>query len=117
MLLRTGILISGIPLAYAWQQRPGGLSRFSPLQQMGRTSLFIYWIHIELIYGLMVRPLHKSLTLGQAWLGVVVFCLLMLLLSLLKDRFADRLSAFGFRLWALSGLSAFGWNRLKTWNP
>ncbi len=43
--------------------------RFSPLQQLGRTSLFIYWIHIELIYGLMVRPLHKSLTLrpGMDW--------------------------------------------------
>ena len=59
---------------------------FSPLQQMGRTSLFIYWIHIELIYGLVVRPLHKSMTLGQAWLGILIFALFMLLLSLLKDR-------------------------------
>jgi uncharacterized membrane protein len=55
---------------------------------MGRTSLFIYWIHIELIYGLMVRPLHKSLTLGEAWIGVVVFSLLMLLASLVKQRVA-----------------------------
>jgi hypothetical protein len=116
-LLRTGIMAVGIPIAYAWQQRPRGHSRFSPLQQMGRTSLFIYWIHIELIYGLMVRPLHKSLTLAEAWIGVVIFSVLMLLLSLLKDRLADRLSAFGSRLWALSGLSVFGSGRLKTWNP
>ena len=84
-LLRTGILVATVSAAYAWHLRPGA-DRWSPLQQMGRTSLFIYWIHIELIYGLVVRPLHKSLTFGQAWLGVLVFALLMLLVSLVKDR-------------------------------
>ena len=85
-LLRTGILIAAIGGAYAWQQRRWRTFAFSPLEQMGRTSLFIYWIHIELIYGLMVRPLHKSMTIGEAWLGVLIVGLLMLLLSLLKDR-------------------------------
>lgn len=85
-LLRTGLLMASIGLAYAWQQGPGRMLPFSPLQQMGRTSLFIYWVHIELIYGLIVHPLHKSLTLGQAWRGVLIFSLLMLVLSILKDR-------------------------------
>lgn len=85
-LMRAGILTAAIGVAYVWYQRPHADTRFSPLQQMGRTSLFIYWIHIELIYGLVVRPLHKSLTLGQAWLGILIFALLMLLASLLKDR-------------------------------
>ena len=85
-LMRTGVLIAAIAGAYAWQQRRNLMFTFSPLQQMGRTSLFIYWIHIELIYGLVVRPLHKSMTLGQAWLGILIFALFMLLLSLLKDR-------------------------------
>jgi len=85
-LLRTGLLILIVAAAYLWHRRPRGESSFSPLQQLGRTSLFIYWIHIELIYGLMVRPLHKSLTLGQAWIGVAVFAVLMLLVSLLKER-------------------------------
>ena len=84
--LRTGVLVASVGIAYAWQQRPRRMFAFSPLEQMGRTSLFIYWIHIELIYGLMVRPLHKSMTLGQAWLGILIFGLVMLLLSLLKDR-------------------------------
>ena len=84
--LRTGVLTAAIGAAYLWHQRPGGTSRWSPVQQMGRTSLFIYWIHIELIYGLVVRPLHKSLTLGQAWLGILIFGVLMLVASLVKDR-------------------------------
>jgi uncharacterized membrane protein len=85
-LIRTGILIATVGAAYAWSQRQKAVMVWSPLEQMGRTSLFIYWIHIELIYGLMVRPLHKSLTLGEAWIGVVVFSLLMLLASLAKQR-------------------------------
>lgn len=85
-LLRTGVLVGIVAAAYLWHRRPRGETAFSPLQQMGKTSLFIYWIHIELIYGLMVRPLHKSLTFGQAWLGVLVFAVLMLLVSLGKQR-------------------------------
>jgi hypothetical protein len=56
---------------------------------MGRTSLFIYWIHVELIYGLVVRPLHKSLPLPQAWLGVLIFAAVMLIASILKERLAE----------------------------
>ena len=87
-LLRTGLLIVTVAVAYVWHLRPRAERTFSPLQQLGRTSLFIYWIHIELIYGLIVKPLHKSLTLGQAWIGVLVFTLLMLMASLLKERVA-----------------------------
>jgi uncharacterized membrane protein len=97
-LLRLGVLTAAIAGSYLWHQRAGAESTFSPLQQMGRTSLFIYWIHIELIYGLVVRPLHKSLSLGQAWIGVLIFGLLMLILSLLKDRVMNWLLALGFRL-------------------
>ena len=82
-LIRSGVLVVAVPAAFVW-----GLRRrhWSPLEQLGRTSLFIYWIHIELIYGLVVLPLHKSLTFPQAWLGVLVFSLLMLLCSLAKER-------------------------------
>lgn len=94
-LIRTGVLVALIGVAYAWQQRPGGVAAWSPLRQLGRTSLFVYWIHIELVYGLVVRPLHKSLTLGQAWLGVLIVGLLMLIASIAKERIAQ---SFGPRL-------------------
>jgi hypothetical protein len=87
-LLRTGLLALTVGAAYLWYRRPRGGTAFSPLEQMGRTSLFIYWIHIELIYGLMVRPLHKALTLGQAGFGILIVALLMLILSLIKERVA-----------------------------
>ena len=91
-LIRTGILITAVGLAYAWSLRPRSIGSWSPLEQIGRTSLFIYWIHIELIYGLMVRPLHKSMTLGEAWIGVIAFSLLMIIASLVKERVATHLA-------------------------
>lgn len=84
--LRTGILIALIALAYGWQNRSGGETTWSPLLQLGRTSLFIYWIHVEMVYGLISLPLHKALSLPAAWAAVVVFSLFMLACSLLKDR-------------------------------
>ena len=85
-LFRSGVLIALIGVAYAWMRRPGGETKWSPVQQLGRSSLFVYWIHVELVYGLMVRPLHKSFSLPGAWFAVLWFSALMLVCSLAKDR-------------------------------
>ena len=84
-LIRTGILIAVVGVAYALRSRADAI-RFDPLEQLGRTSLFIYWIHVEMIYGLAARPLHKSLSFGQALWAWALFCVFMLICSLLKDR-------------------------------
>jgi len=84
--LRAGLMTAGIAAAYAWESRPGGAERWSPLRQLGRTSLFIYWIHVEMIYGLISRPLHRSLTLAHASLAFAAFALFMLACSIAKDR-------------------------------
>ena len=47
--------------------------RWSPLRQLGRTSLFIYWIHVEMVYGLISLPLHHALTLRQTWFALALF--------------------------------------------
>lgn len=86
LFLRAGLLTAGIGAAYAWESRPGGLETWSPVRQLGRTSLFIYWIHVELVYGLISLPLHKALTLPQALGAFVVFTGFMLACSLAKDR-------------------------------
>jgi uncharacterized membrane protein len=88
--LRLGILTAAIAVAYLWSLRPGGATKWSPVQQLGRTSLFIYWIHVELIYGLISLRWHKQLSWEQSWLALVIFALFMLLCSLLKDRVVER---------------------------
>lgn len=88
--LRVGILVAFVGMAYAWQQLAGRDGKWSPLQQLGRTSLFIYWIHVEMIYGLMTRPIHKTFSLPAAWFAVVAFTLFMIVCSLVKERVASR---------------------------
>ena len=82
--LRLGIMTAVIGLAHAWELRPGAPG-WSPLQQLGRTSLFIYWIHVEMVYGGISRPLRQRLSMTQSWVALGLFCLFMLLCSVLKD--------------------------------
>jgi uncharacterized membrane protein len=88
--LRLGLMMAALALAYAWEQRPWRGQRWSPLQLLGRTSLFVYWIHVEMVYGLVSTPLHRRLPLGTAWVGLGLFCLFMLLCALLKEHAASR---------------------------
>jgi uncharacterized membrane protein len=83
--LRVGLLVSSLAAAYAWMRRPTA-HHFSPLLQVGRTSLFIYWIHVELVYGFISTPLHKNLTLPQACVAFLLFAGLMLWVSRWKTR-------------------------------
>jgi uncharacterized membrane protein len=86
-LLRAGIIAAVIGIAYAWDVRPWR-QRWSPLQQLGRTSLFIYWIHVEMVYGLISLPIHKGMSHQTAWMALGIFVLFMLACSVAKDRFA-----------------------------
>ena len=83
-MLRVGVIVTLIALAYAWVARAG--AGFSPMQQFGRTSLFIYWIHVELVYGIFTYPLQRALPLPLAILAFLVFSGLMLWVSRVKTR-------------------------------
>ncbi len=85
-LLRTGIMTTAIGLAYAWTRRPSAGVRWSPLIVMGRSSLFIYWIHVEMVYGVFSTPLHGALSIRAAWGGLFAFCLFMLACAVVKER-------------------------------
>ena len=61
--IRLGILVAALGAAWLWEQRPTR-HRWSPLQLLGRSSLFVYWIHVELVYGLISLPLHGAFSLA-----------------------------------------------------
>jgi uncharacterized membrane protein len=94
--LRLGLMVIAVALAYAWELRPTAGRRWSPLQVLGRSSFFIYWIHVEMVYGIVSVPLHSALTLTQAWGALVVFWGLMLLLAVAKERTVRWWKAGGF---------------------
>ena len=86
LFLRLGILVLSLPVAYAWNALWAGRS---VLQEFGRASLFVYWIHVELAYGVLSGPLHKSLTLGQAFMAYMVFTIALYGAAKLKDQVLD----------------------------
>jgi uncharacterized membrane protein len=86
--LRAGIILLVVAVAYAWTRRPGGEGKWSPIAQLGSTSLFIYWIHLEMVYGKMSAPLHKALPFNRAVFALAVFSLFMLACSIAKTRAA-----------------------------
>jgi uncharacterized membrane protein len=63
--------------------------RFSMMRQLGRTSLLVYWIHVDLCYGLVSRALHAHLDMKHATIGFVVMTGAMLLVSLAKTKYWD----------------------------
>jgi len=82
--VRLGVLMSAIPIAYAWNAWFRG---WSPLRDFGVASLFVYWIHVEMVYGVVSIWLQKAMTFEQAVLSYVAFCLFLFGLVKLKDRF------------------------------
>ncbi len=84
--VRLGILVLAMPLAYFWNVWPG----WSPVRDLGRSSLFIYWIHVELVYGVVSRGLHRALPFNTAIVAFVLFTLLMFLMVKAKDRLLAR---------------------------
>jgi hypothetical protein len=91
LFMRLAIVAMMVAICYGWSRMPGG--GWSPLAQLGRTSLFIYWIHVEMVYGLVSLPLHRALSLPAALAAYVAFCGFMLACSLLKDAAVERYRA------------------------
>jgi uncharacterized membrane protein len=80
--VRLGVLITAIPVAYGWNVLFRG---WSPLRDFGVASLFVYWIHVEMVYGVASIWLHKALTFDQAVVSYAAFTLFLLGLVKLKD--------------------------------
>ena len=80
LMLVLGTLPVLAPLA---RRLPGA---FGWLERFGRGSLFIYWIHVELVYGYATWPLRHRLVLWQTAVAYVLFCAVMYGALILRDR-------------------------------
>jgi uncharacterized membrane protein len=84
VLMRVGFLLLLVLAAYAWCRWGLGQKGFSPLIQLGNTSLLVYWVHIELVYGKFAILPHRSQGSVGATIGLIVIFLMMLALSVLR---------------------------------
>jgi uncharacterized membrane protein len=84
--LRLGILLMAVSSAFALSRVWSGLW----LQEFGRASLFVYWVHVELVYGVLSAPIHRRLPFGLALAAFATFALAMLGLVRLKTTVVKR---------------------------
>jgi len=85
-LIRVGLLLAILTATYAWCRWGAGQWGFSPLIQLGQTSLLVYWVHIEFVYGrLSIVPKHAA-GIRTASVGLLAIFLAMLALSILRTR-------------------------------
>ncbi len=78
--VRLGLVIALVPLAYALSIR----RKWERMREFGRASLFVYWIHVEIVYGVLTTPLHDRLPLEWSYPAFVAFTLLMFALVRLR---------------------------------
>ena len=89
-LLRCGVLLVILFLVYTWCRWGFAQKGFSPIIQLGNTSLLVYWVHIEFVYGRFSILPKKQCGALQATAGLLTIFLAMLGLSLLRTRLKKR---------------------------
>ena len=89
-LMRVGLLLMIMATAYVWCRWGAGQLGFSPLIQLGQTSLLVYWVHIEFVYGRVSILPKKLVDIRTASFGLLAIFVAMVLLSMLRTRLKGR---------------------------
>ncbi len=94
VFMKLGVVMMIMAGAYLWVNLAGDPLRWSIFRQLGTTSLLVYWVHIELVYGRWFGYFKENLSVT----GVIVFTILliglMILLSVGQTRFKDMQAFF-----------------------
>ena len=88
-LVRAGIVMVILFLGYAWCRWGPGEWGFSPLIEMGKCSLLVYWVHFEFVYGaLSIVPKH-AVGVASATIGLIAIFVAMTTLATIRNRFPN----------------------------
>lgn len=101
ILIKTGVILVLASFAFLWTRHmnPGG---WSFVRQVGTTSLLVYWVHTELVYGSWLWPWKENLGIGQSAVLAVLIIVLMVALSVARTGYKGRPGALAWckRQWA-----------------
>jgi uncharacterized membrane protein len=94
--IRLGICTAMVPLAKAVdvfhgivRARVRDLPPGAPgvvITTLGRSSLFVYWIHVEMVYGGLAKPIKRLLPLEASLMASVLLCAVLYGITKWKDR-------------------------------
>jgi uncharacterized membrane protein len=102
VFIKLGVTLVILAVAFVWTQYAAPSSSWSWVRQFGTTSLLIYWVHIELVYGRWLPWCKNHLDVPQTVLASVVLIVLMLLLATAKTYRKDIAAYVSGWRWAWS---------------
>ncbi len=85
ILIKLGVTLALLALAYLWVNL-GVPLRWSLFRQLGTTSLLVYWVHIELVYGRWFGVWKQALSVPQVLTYTAILLALMAVLSVARSR-------------------------------
>jgi hypothetical protein len=92
ILIKLGVILLLVAFAFLWNKHTA--EKWSWVRQLGTTSLVVYWVHLELIYGRWLGAWHSNLGIAQCTVGAIAVMILMVLLSLASTHYRQWVAFF-----------------------
>jgi fucose 4-O-acetylase-like acetyltransferase len=80
IFIRVGVALLMLAGAYLWTEY-GAAPRWSWMQALGKNSLMVYWVHVMIVYGAVVQPIKRQLSIPQTTALTIALTLAMVALS------------------------------------
>ncbi len=96
--IRLGLVTASVPATWAqcafwlrdnrvastvWQP---GVAVTRAVELLGRSSLFVYWIHVEMVYGVIAEPIKHTLPLWGSLVATLALCVALYYIVRWKNR-------------------------------
>jgi len=89
--IRTGVMMLALTATYALERVAARRGTTLPwLERLGRRSLFVYWIHVELVYGYATWPIRHRLEIWETTIAWLAFSMMMYGFVVLRARLVAR---------------------------
>jgi uncharacterized membrane protein len=80
VIIRGGIALVAMSACYLWTQYCVGPG-WSWMQTLGKNSLMVYWVHVMLVYGDLIKPLKRALSIPLTTLATLILMAAMTAMS------------------------------------
>ncbi len=85
ILIKMGVILLLLAFAFLWTKYTA--DKWSWVRQLGTTSLLVYWVHIELLYGRWLSYWHSGLSIELCTVAAGIVVTSMVLLSVARTRY------------------------------
>ena len=93
IVIKLGVVLLIMAFAFLWTEYVVGNS-WSWIRQLGTTSLLVYWVHIELVYGRWFGAQKETLSNRECGISAAIVIALMLGISVLRTNWRTVRAAF-----------------------